>query len=344
MMAQAKSKGRTVIVGDDENATSGANTFTVYAFNQSSGAITVTQTLSTGGTGTGGGFYAENPGAANQHGKCLFLMDEGSSDISVWSGSPGSYVKVGNYSNGAASFGLGSIQVAKDGKAVYTANSYSSNLSTWIVASDCSLTYGTTITPSAGADLYGDGFTITRDGKFLVANAIDLGDEVLFAVNPDDTLTDLGFAHCSCVPTGTAITGDDKVSVVADLAQAPGVVTFALSSSGISYTGAFSLANSSGVSDIQDVELGSACIKGTSCNMFTGGISPGGAVCAAFTESPLAITVTSATSGPSNGQVAKLGNWLVADNYPSTFEVAPITYKPSRLGVSPRRLHQMPKA
>jgi hypothetical protein len=68
------------ITNDDNPAVNG-NTATVFQFTPSAGALTVSQTLFTGGTGLGGVNNYDKMIAITRSGKCLFVADSASGDI-----------------------------------------------------------------------------------------------------------------------------------------------------------------------------------------------------------------------------------------------------------------------
>lgn len=223
--AQSPATGATYVLTEDENTT--ANTATAFKLNTTTGVATKLKTLSTGGTGLGGGFFAATSVTLTSNNSCIFVADTGSNDIAAFEAP--TYKKVGNYSNSAVNWSNsgagGSIALSPNGKFIYGAYSGSENIGAWSVGAGCALTYINSYTPSTGADLFAT-LHVTPDGKALIVPSIDYGIVTMFSINATNgDLTEVnnvsfsGISSCGtdgCYPYGFDISGDSKVAFFGD--------------------------------------------------------------------------------------------------------------------------------
>ena len=209
------------LIVDDDNPS--GNTATVYKI-ASNGTLNQFKILQTGGTGFGGGFFANVGATVSQNASCVFIEDAGSNDIAAFSKATG-FSKVGNFSNAVLNwnevFG-GSMSLTPDGHFLYAGYSGSENVGAWKVNPDCSLTFIAAYVPSNGPDTYG-AVEVLPNGKGLLVTAIDLSSVTLFLINSTtgeltekNTIFWTGVGNCDtngCFPTGIDITKDSKVAI-----------------------------------------------------------------------------------------------------------------------------------
>jgi hypothetical protein len=210
----AQNNGHLLINNDNTSA----NTADIDVV-KANGALTLLKTVSTGGVGLGGGYFAAPRNAVGQNLKCFFVSDTVTSDIAAFK--IPSLTKTGNYSNSALSgdlYGIG-LAASPNGKFLYSAWSASANLAVWSIASDCSLTLvGTPLSqPDNVADI-----TITHDGKIMVVSYPNAGGAQAFTLNANTgAMTPLGaefvfstsVSGCStegCFPTALDVDHTDK--------------------------------------------------------------------------------------------------------------------------------------
>ena len=265
-LLSTESFGQYVVTDDDP---AGApNSSTIYKIN-SNGTLTQVKVLQTGGTGLGGGFFAEHGTTVTQNATCLFVVDAGSDDIAAFRAS--SFTRVGNFSNAALSFSAsdagGSIALTPNGKYLYGGYSGSGNVGEWKVNSDCSLTFIGTYTPGGIQDEYSD-ILPTPDGKYLIIPQIDSESAELAAINPiTGSLTDTSNVNwvsinskCQtygCFPTGIDVTKDGKVAIFGDAAAAgpPSLLTASISGGAFSNPKEWDMTNSCSVGNLNNPRL-----------------------------------------------------------------------------------------
>jgi hypothetical protein len=162
------------------NDTSFANTVSVYQVSGSS--LVPLTTVSTGGAGSGGGYFAEtrqsivHDGAAT----CVFAGDSGSGDIAAMKVIPTSpfLSVVSNYTSpdgdAASNDGLGITISGGYLYANYTGNTFnggaeSPSIGVWKIGAGCKLSFVTHLTSVAGMNGgIVDGMAVTPNGKYLV--------------------------------------------------------------------------------------------------------------------------------------------------------------------------------
>ncbi len=202
------------LVTNDNNASSNSATaFTVT----SDGKMSIYKTLQTGGTGLGGGYFAEVQTSIESNAHCLFVADSGSNDIAAFEGPTFKRVSP-NFSNSQLQGNLYGIALAVDpaGKFLYTAWTASQNIAVLAIASDCSLSL--VGTPISQPDAL-EGLTVTHNGKILGASYPNIGGVQAYNISSTGALTPLGpqlsfnsaIADCAsvgCYPSGQDATDD----------------------------------------------------------------------------------------------------------------------------------------
>jgi hypothetical protein len=96
-LSTASFAGAQKLYGITNDDNPDGNTASVYQV-VTPGSIHQIKTLTTGGTGIGGGYFAAPRNALEQTAACVFVADVGSSDIAAFSKAT-HFAKVGNYSN-----------------------------------------------------------------------------------------------------------------------------------------------------------------------------------------------------------------------------------------------------
>jgi hypothetical protein len=207
--------GGYVLVNDDKSAANSLSGFKITA----AGKISFLETLQTGGTGIGGGFFVAPHVVIESKAHCIFAADAGSSDIAAFEG-PSFKRVVPNFSNtqlNGSVLGIG-LAVDPEGKFLYSAWSATENIAVLAIASDCSLTLAGSpiIQPDDVVDL-----TVTHDGKVLVVGYPDLGGVQAYKTSSTGALTALGpqlvfatsisaCATTGCFPAAQDVTDNDK--------------------------------------------------------------------------------------------------------------------------------------
>jgi len=281
ILAQGATKYKHTLVTNDN--VSGSNTGAVFSFDNTSGMLTQGQSLATGGSGLGGGFFAAKAIAATSTNKpsCVYLIDAGSNDIAAFTGPGGSYAKVGNYTSSASlwAYDGGGLAVTPDNSTLISANSESENISTWGINSDCSLTHENDYTPSASPDLFGSGLAISPNGKVLLVSVTDYGDVEGYSIGSAGVLTDNGYTTTSttgcssggCYPAGIAFTGDGTTVAIGNASFTWSMFVANVDSSGkLSNINWINLTTQTTLTNAEVPVFGSACAKKTKCNLFMG--------------------------------------------------------------------------
>ena len=211
-----------VVLTNDDNPNAGANTATAFHLNTSNGTMASIKVLETGGTGLGSGFFAYTGSAIASNGACVFVINTASDTISSFAAP--SFAKTGDAGFAGMFSGQlsgGGVALSPNGKLLASANSGTLNVSTWKVATNCTLTHIADYTPSIGADIFAT-LAFTPNGKALIVPSVDFEGVEIFKVNAKGTLTDAGNAtwtnltDCQtlgCFPTGLDVTGDSGVAV-----------------------------------------------------------------------------------------------------------------------------------
>jgi hypothetical protein len=167
--AQAPKKHLYYAITNDDNPD--GNTATVFEFDGS--AISVIQTLHTGGTGLGGGYYSESRVAIENSGKCLFVSDAGSDDIAAFaetSRNPLKFNPTPNLVSTGSSSRLGiGLAATPDGKLLFASLDVSEQIGIFEVGDGCTLTKLGDITEH---DYIGP-MGMSNDGKVLIVPESD---------------------------------------------------------------------------------------------------------------------------------------------------------------------------
>jgi len=203
----AQNSGHLLINNDNVTANS-ADIDTVSA----TGALKLLKTVSTGGTGLGGGYFGAPRNAIAQNLKCFWVSDAGSSDIASFE--VAGLKKTGNFTNAALNGGTLGVGLAEAGTYLVTAWAGSSNLAVLKINSDCTLTL--VGSPLSQPDQIAD-VTATANGKVVVVSYPNLGGAQAFSVSSSGALTAIGpelvfgnvISTCStfgCFPTAEDVT------------------------------------------------------------------------------------------------------------------------------------------
>jgi 6-phosphogluconolactonase len=177
-----------------DNNTVGPNTVSAYKVG-GNGSLTPVpgSPFSTGGLGSGGGFFASGRITTAVAGKFLYVANDGSDDVSAFSidqqtgvltpvpGSP--------FDTGGAAGGQGlSLAATPDSRFLYSANGFTQDITTFGINPDGSLT-------RIGNNVFSfqqpDGIKVTPDGSFLAVvlpNAGPHGSVAVFSIQSDGTL------------------------------------------------------------------------------------------------------------------------------------------------------------
>jgi hypothetical protein len=204
----AQNSGHLLINNDNVSANT-ADIDTVSA----AGVVKKLTTVSTGGTGLGGGYFAAPRNAIAQNLKCFWVSDAATSDIASFQ--IPSLKKSGNFTNGALNGDYLGIGLTQAGSYLITAWSGSANLAVLKINADCTLTLvGSPLSqPDNVADV-----TATANGKVVVVSYPNAGGAQAYAVGSNGSLTAIGpelvFANvvssCSsfgCFPTAQDYAG-----------------------------------------------------------------------------------------------------------------------------------------
>jgi hypothetical protein len=165
------------------NDLSSGNSATIVKCTQGSPTFncSVFKTLTTGGFGLGGGYFAAARIGSENTGECLYLSDAASSDIAAFWKNGSAFVLTGLYSNSSLNGdyeGMG-LAASPSGKILYAAYSGSDNIGVWAVGTDCALTFkSSTSELDAVAPL-----ALTSDGSVLVVSEPNNGYLDAFTTN-----------------------------------------------------------------------------------------------------------------------------------------------------------------
>jgi hypothetical protein len=201
------------VVTNDDNCIATSNTSSIYTLNTTTGNLALYKTLTTGGLGNCGGFFATVGNGITQNAKCLFVMDGGSNDIAAFT--VPALAKVGNYSNAAVVAGYpgGSMAITPNSKSLYATYAGTENIGAWSIGTGCTLTFIAAYQASFGADTYSN-LIVDPTGAGLIVSVDSLGALEAFAIQANGSLTDLGSANLNntacaqndgCFPAGLDI-------------------------------------------------------------------------------------------------------------------------------------------
>ncbi len=291
-----------------------SNSATLYKLNTKTGKLVKTAVLHTGGQGVHGveADLAQVEEAVTQGAGCIFVFDDGSSDIAAFSKAT-SYIRVGKYLNSqliAGSYG-GTVALTPNGQFLYSSYSETGYIGAWKVNSDCTLTFIAS---------YFDNYTlgpikVTPNGKYLV-NSSAQGWAALWAIDGttggltslDTVVFDMGACARTtyCFPFGLDITKDSKFAIFASSITnitrqygIPVALTSLITSSGLANPRIWILKNSSDLRVNHFPFLSAAGYAGSG-DLYFGvedagpGYGPG-VLTTHFTESPMSFKVANAT-------------------------------------------------
>ncbi len=203
----AQNSGHLLINNDNVSANT-ADIDTVSA----AGVVKRIATVSTGGTGLGGGYFAAPRNAVAQNFKCFWVSDAATSDIASFE--IPSLKKTGNFTNSALNGDYLGIGLTQNGNYLVTAWSGSANLAVLKINADCTLTLvGTPLSqPDNVADV-----TSAAGGKVVVVSYPNTGGAQAYEVTSAGGLNAIGpelvfgnaIAGCSsegCYPTAQDVT------------------------------------------------------------------------------------------------------------------------------------------
>jgi hypothetical protein len=334
--------GTAYVVTNNDNAS--GNSASIYSMNTNTGVLTHILDLPTGGTGSGGGYFATvgNGAAVTGATGCLLVNDTGSSDVASFNVNLHTFniAKVGNFTNAAVTSFGGSIAVTPNGKFLYATYATTENIGAWKVNSDCSLTFIAAYEASVGASNY-DGIKVTPNGKDLLV-AVP-GFEAVEQFSIDQTtgaLNDLGFANFAglsecisngCYAAGIDITADSRGAIIGNYSlNAASVLGAEITSTGLTHPTYFPLTNTGNLTTNDNVPFLSAAAYKGSGPLYLGfsGNSTGsqpGVVTATFSEAHASITGKASTpiSSPVDyqGLIASTGNLMVVSEWFNVLQV-----------------------
>jgi len=327
----------TFVVTNDDNCGASSNTSSIYTLNTSNGTLTLYKTLSTGGLGNCGGFFATVGNAVTQNAKCLFVMDGGTSDIAAFS--VPALTKVGNYSNAAVAAGFpgGSMALTPNNKYLYETYAGTENIGAWSVGSNCSLTFIAAYQASYAIDTYSN-LVVDPTGAGLIVSVDDYGALEAFKINSNGTLKDLGYTdlnntNCSqidgCFPTGLDLSKKEFL-VVGNATFASSGFTAQLKASSPYFTNVtyVDLTNSAAMINNEVPWMDKAAYTTGTGNVYWGFSGFGAGYPAGVLQSSLAggaITVGTATGITStngyDGVIQNTGKWMVVAEWFNQLQV-----------------------
>jgi len=317
-----------------------SNSAILYKLNRRTGKLAKIAVLHTGGQGFRG--FEADPAqveeAVTQGAGCIYIFDDGSSDIAAFSKAT-SYKRVGKYFNSqliAGEYG-GSVALTPNGQFLYSSYSDTGYIGAWKVNTDCTLTFLAS---------YFDDYTlgpvrITPNGRYLVNSsaqswaalwAIDGTTGGLTSLNGVSFDTSACARTSYCTPYGLDITKDSKFVVFASYASnvtrqyiMPVALTARITSNGLTNPRIWVLKNSSDLRVNYFPFFSAAGYAGSGALYFGaenfGDYTPG-VLTTHFTESPMSFKVTNATAvDPQVGNIAVTGNLMVVAQPPDQIGV-----------------------
>lgn len=245
--------GGHLLINNDNVSANTADIDTVSA----TGALKLLKTVSTGGTGLGGGYFAAPRNAIAQNFKCFWVSDAASSDIASFE--IPSLKKTGNFSNSALNGDFDGIGLTEVGNYLISAWSGSANIGVLKINSDCTLTMvGSALSQP---DNVADVTTIPGNVGFVVSYP-NAGGAQAYAVSAAGALTAVGpelvfgnaISGCSsegCFPTGEDVTSNGQFWIWGNATlNGPSTLTATLSTKGFS-NAALQTYSSSGLSNVE---------------------------------------------------------------------------------------------
>ncbi len=191
LLLPGSAKAQTFVYTNDNEA--GPNTVTAFSVG-ANGALSIIagSPFLTGGTGTTGGLYASNRITVCMVGAFLFVANDGSNDVSVFSINPstGFLTLVGSpFSTGGLSGGTSggiSLGATPDNRFLFAANSGSSDIRVFSIAANGALTAVGALVPAGGEP---DGIKVSPDGKFLSVALPNTNQVAMFSIGSGGALT-----------------------------------------------------------------------------------------------------------------------------------------------------------
>ena len=312
-----------------------SNSAALYQLDSKTGELTHTAVLETGGQGqTDSPVVDQIEEAVAPDARCIFILDDGSSDIAAFSKATG-YRRVGSYfktnliSNG---FG-GSLALTPDGKFLYGSYSITAKIGAWRVRSDCKLQFLSAYDQGEVGQI-----AVSPDGKYLVASGEGIGASLWGIAKSSGALTSLGGVSfrtgaCSggCYPAGVAITKDSGLAVFSSVGQdarrqhpLPVAISTKITPRGLINPRVWTMKNAVGLFSAVFPFFDAAGFAGSG-NLYVGvwaNGGPPGVLTAHFTEHPMSFTVTNATVvEPEVGNIAVAGDIMVIAQYPNQIGV-----------------------
>jgi hypothetical protein len=316
-----------------------SNSAILYKLNTKTGKLAKTAVLRTGGQADMyENYLAQVEQAITHDAGCIFVFDDGSSDIAAFSKATG-YKRVGDYFDPNLIAGQvgGTLALTPDGNFLYGSYGFTSNIGAWRVNSDCTLAF-----VSAYVVSYDFGpIKVTPNGKFLVASSNVADYAYLFAIDKSrgalTSIVGVAFTGGACAritycePHGFDITKDSKFVVFGSNAvdirrqhPLPVALTARITSTGLVDPHVWVLKNSANLVSAIFPFFGAAAYAGSGDLFFGAWASggPPGVLTAQFTESPMGFKVTNATVvDPEVGNIAVTGNVMVVAEVPDKIGV-----------------------
>ena len=175
------------------NGNSTSNSATLYKLNKKTGKLVKTAVLDTGGQGASPEvYYDQVEQAVSPNAGCIFVLNDGSSDIAAFSKTTG-YKRVGKYFNSmliAGEYG-GSLALAPNRIFLYANYGGSGYIGIWKVHPDCTLSLSDTFFGGSAGPI-----VITPNGKYIV----DSSENKLGSAARDQRDRWLSYISRQCVP------------------------------------------------------------------------------------------------------------------------------------------------
>jgi hypothetical protein len=175
--------GGHLLINNDNASANTADIDTVSA----SGALKLLKTVSTGGAGLGGGYFAAPRNAVAQNFKCFWVSDAATSDIASFE--IPSLKKTGNFTNSALNGDYLGIGLTEVGNYLISAWTGSANIAVLKINSDCTLTL--VGSPLSQPDNVADVTTIPGNKGFVVSYP-NAGGAQAYAVSAAGALSAIG--------------------------------------------------------------------------------------------------------------------------------------------------------
>ena len=190
LLLPGSAKAQTFVYTNDNEG--GANTVTAFSVGANGALSTIAGSpFSTGGTGSGGGFFASNRITVCMVGAFLFVANDGSNNVSVFSINPatGFLTPVGGSpfgTGGSGGFNGISLGATPDNRFLFAANGASNNIRVFSIAANGVLTPVGPLVPVGGNP---DGIKVSPDGKFLSVALNSTNQVAMFSIGSGGALT-----------------------------------------------------------------------------------------------------------------------------------------------------------